>query len=416
MNERPEPSREVPDSGVDRVLAGRETRGDQSVDPQPAEQPLTEPADQLVYPPPARARKTRTRIAVITLAVAAVAALVAVLTAGGSQGGSDPDLPQVDRPGESVALTRSWSPMGLPTLDVHDPNATPAPKPTPTSSPSASPTPPVDGPADTQPPSTPGGFMLSDRSSTALSVRWDAATDDIGVAAYEVFLNDRRIETTASTSAQLNGLVTATTYTVSVRAVDAAGNAGGRTALSATTVDSVAPSAPPGVEVGDRSGEAIALTWRAARDNVGVAAYVVYLDGREVSRTSDTSATVGGLAPATKYTLSVAAIDAAGNLGPRAAVSGSTLDTVAPSAPPSVSVDQHFKFADISWATASDNVRVTGYVVYVDGQRYGTTSLQALRIEGLTAGTEYTVGVAAVDASGNVGGQVTRTFSTLAPP
>ena len=57
----------------------------------------------------------------------------------------------------------------------------------------------------------------------------------------------------------------------------------------------------------------------------------------------------------------------------------------------------------LSWSGATDNVGVTGYKVYQDGSLLTETPVSGTSYEvtGLSAGTEYTFKVEAVDAAGN---------------
>ena len=55
----------------------------------------------------------------------------------------------------------------------------------------------------------------------------------------------------------------------------------------------------------------------------------------------------------------------------------------------------------IMWTASTDNVYVTGYNVYVDGQLKGTTDNTAYQLTGLVAGTTYKVEVEAFDEAGN---------------
>lgn len=58
----------------------------------------------------------------------------------------------------------------------------------------------------------------------------------------------------------------------------------------------------------------------------------------------------------------------------------------------------------LSWNASSDNVSVTGYRIYRDGQQIGTTSGTTYADSGLAAGKAYSYAVAAFDGSGNVSG------------
>ncbi|KDN22010.1 glycoside hydrolase family 9 protein [Amycolatopsis rifamycinica] len=83
-----------------------------------------------------------------------------------------------------------------------------------------------------------------------------------------------------------------------------------------STADTTPPSAPTGLTATPGS-TAVGLTWTAATDDVGVAGYdVVDAAGATIGSTTSTSYQVTGLTPATTYTFSVRARDAAGNRSP----------------------------------------------------------------------------------------------------
>ncbi|MGW0503518.1 cellulase family glycosylhydrolase [Micromonospora sp. NPDC003241] len=84
---------------------------------------------------------------------------------------------------------------------------------------------------------------------------------------------------------------------------------------SGGSADTQAPSVPGNLRVTGTSTSSVALAWNAATDNVGVTGYDVYRGSTlATSVVGTTSATVGGLSPATAYTFSVRARDAAGNV------------------------------------------------------------------------------------------------------
>ncbi|WP_329426185.1 glycoside hydrolase family 9 protein [Streptosporangium sp. NBC_01495] len=77
--------------------------------------------------------------------------------------------------------------------------------------------------------------------------------------------------------------------------------------------DTVAPSRPGKPAVSAITGSGATLTWAASTDNVGVSGYDVYRGTTRVATSTGTSHTLTGLTPATAYTVSVVARDAAGN-------------------------------------------------------------------------------------------------------
>src|SRR5947207_2494571 len=116
-------------------------------------------------------------------------------------------------------------------------------------------------PLDTQAPSIPTNLAASAITPTTLTLSWNAATDNVAVAGYRVYRNGTLAASPSATSASITGLSAATTYSFTVSAVDAAGNASALSApLSATTLLLTTP--PPydpqvqwrtGMETGDLS-------------------------------------------------------------------------------------------------------------------------------------------------------------------
>ncbi len=78
--------------------------------------------------------------------------------------------------------------------------------------------------ADTEAPTAPANLTSSNVTQTTLDLSWDAATDNVGVTEYEVYLGGSSIGTTANTSTGITGLTAGTTYSFTVTAKDAAGN------------------------------------------------------------------------------------------------------------------------------------------------------------------------------------------------
>lgn len=78
--------------------------------------------------------------------------------------------------------------------------------------------------ADFNPPSAPGTPAVSAHSASSLTVTWGASTDNVGVTAYDVYVNGTYNQTVATTSATIGNLAASTTYAITVQARDAAYN------------------------------------------------------------------------------------------------------------------------------------------------------------------------------------------------
>jgi chitodextrinase len=191
----------------------------------------------------------------------------------------------------------------------------------------------------------------------SISVSWGASSDDVGVAGYTVRRDTVVVATSGGTTYLDTGLAASTTYSYTVSAFDAAGNASVQSApVPATTAaapppDTLPPSMP-GNLAATPSTNAISLTWSASTDNIGVTGYVVRRGGTPVATRTVTNYLDTGLVASTSYSYTVSAVDAAGNESPEtapvaqttlAAGTASTLAQLAASLAPG------------QWATLSSN-------------------------------------------------------------
>ena len=77
--------------------------------------------------------------------------------------------------------------------------------------------------ADTSAPAAPAGLAAANITFNSFVLTWTAPTDNVGVTGYEV-RRDTAVQTVVPTSATFSGLLPQTTYSMSVRARDGAGN------------------------------------------------------------------------------------------------------------------------------------------------------------------------------------------------
>ena len=285
---------------------------------------------------------------------------------------------------------------------------------------------------DTQAPTAPTDVKATEVTETTAKVTWSEATDNVGVVGYNVYLNETKVNDALVTGTEyaLTGLTEATEYTVRVTAVDAADNESERsivdTFTTLTTVDTEAPGVPTNVSATDVTQTGAKVTWSASADNVGVVGYNVYVGEGKVNDTPVTATeyALTGLTANTEYTVSVSAVDAAGNESAKSkAATFTTLeaeeekDTEVPGVPTNVSAaDVTQTGAKVTWSEATDNVGVAGYNVYVNEAKVNEELVAGTEfaLTGLTEATEYTVRVSAVDAAGNESARSeAATFTTL---
>jgi chitodextrinase len=194
---------------------------------------------------------------------------------------------------------------------------------------------------DTTAPSAPGTPTASAVTATGATLNWTAATDNVGVAGYDVYrengATDVLVGSPTVASLAVTGLTAATTYQFYVVARDAAGNRSTGSAPVAVTTgsgggDTTAPGTPTGLTVSAITPTGATLGWTASTDNVGVTGYRVY---REAGATDTLLATVAGtsypvtgLTSGTTYQFYVLAVDAAGNVSAASTPVSVTTSTV----------------------------------------------------------------------------------------
>ncbi|MGM1063874.1 fibronectin type III domain-containing protein [Saccharothrix sp. Mg75] len=264
--------------------------------------------------------------------------------------------------------------------------------------------------ADTEVPSAPSGLTAGDTTQTSVPLSWTAATDNIGVTAYELFNNSTLVTTVTGTSTTVDGLAADTEYTFTVVALDAAGNrstpSAPVTARTKAVPDTQAPTTPANLTATAVTQTGATLSWSAASDNTGVTAYELFNNSTLVTTVTDTTATVTGLSADTEYTFAVVAVDAAGN---RSAASAPAVvrtpaapDTESPSTPANLrSTGASASSIGLAWDASSDNIGVSTYELFNNSTLITTTASTAATAEGLAPDAEYTFTVVALDAAGN---------------
>lgn len=270
---------------------------------------------------------------------------------------------------------------------------------------------------DTAAPSAPGVPSFTAISMNSATVSWTAASDNVGVTGYEVRLNAGSWQVVGQVLAtNLTGLSAATTYTVSVRARDGAGNTGPASSGSFTTPDTTAPSVPTGVSAVAASSSTVNLSWSASADNVGVSGYRIFRNGAQIATSTTTSYTNSGLSGTTTYTYTVSAYDAVGNQSAQSgAVSVTTPDTIAPSVPTGLTATAMSPTRiNLAWSASSDTggAGLAGYRIYRNGAQLATTSATSHADTTAAGSTTYSYTVAAYDNANNVSGPSTSASAT----
>ncbi len=274
---------------------------------------------------------------------------------------------------------------------------------------------------DTTPPQVPAPPALLGASQTAVYLQWTATTDNVGVAAYNVYRNGVLVGTANSPKVYPDlGLTAATAYTYTIAAFDASGNLSPQSApISVTTLpnpDYTPPSIPTGVAGTPVSDSQISLTWTPSVDNVGVLGYEIFRgtspDALIAWATTPTNSYADTLcAPNTVYYYAVNAYDAFYNFSANSVtISAATLpDTTPPTMPGNLTVTATATSATLTWTASMDDVFVAYYTIYrgdsasdlmlMAGEPAPGTAFTDTRVD---PGKTYYYSVAAVDEAKNV--------------
>ncbi|MEU7524487.1 PQQ-dependent sugar dehydrogenase [Saccharothrix sp. NPDC042600] len=213
-------------------------------------------------------------------------------------------------------------------------------------------------PADTEAPTPPRDLRATGKTSTSVSLAWDAATDNVGVVAYDVYQHGQLMKSVTTLSATVTGLTPDTEYDWTVFARDAAPNVSpaSNNVLVRTDPappDTQAPTAPTNLRSTGRTATSVDLAWTAATDNVAVTGYQVFRDGAQTGAADGTSTTVGGLTAGTAYRFTVRARDAAGNLSAFSnEITATPGGTTPPGTPDPGTVTTILNGTDVPWGVA----------------------------------------------------------------
>jgi|GEM_PF-82920 len=165
---------------------------------------------------------------------------------------------------------------------------------------------------------------------------------------------------------------------------------------------------PTNLQVTEADETTLTLTWTAVE---GATFYQMYLDGVAYATTEETSFVFSGLLPDVEYSLGVAAA-AEHSRSDKASVTARTVDLTSPSVPSGLHATPAQYSILLEWNPSTDNVGVSRYTVYVNGEAYKRTSDTECRIVGLDPATEYILEVDARDRSGNISARASLTVTT----
>jgi chitodextrinase len=226
-------------------------------------------------------------------------------------------------------------------------------------------------------------------SASQVNLAWTASTDNIGVTGYRVFRNTTLITTVTGTLFSDTTVLSNTTYSYYVVAIDAAGNASSpsNTATATTPgVDTTPPTAPNNLTATAVNANQVNLAWTASIDNVGVTGYRVFRNTALITTVTGTLFSDTTVLSNTTYSYSTIAIDAAGNLSPQSNVATVTTPaanvvlTFTPTADAHVRVDQPTTNYGSSSTIQVDNAPVKHILLKFTVSGVGTRTIVSAKL------------------------------------
>ncbi|HSX29232.1 MAG TPA: Ig-like domain-containing protein [Candidatus Saccharimonadales bacterium] len=288
-------------------------------------------------------------------------------------------------------------------------------------------------PSDTSAPAVRITAPAADASVSGTVNMTATATDTVGVAKVEFYVNSSLLGSDTSSPYGVSWDTTKVpngTQLLTAKAYDAAGNVGVDSFnVSVENGDKQAPSVPSGLSATATAYNAVTVSWKASTDNTGVKGYTIFRDGLPLADLGNvTTYKDSGLMANTTYSYKVLAFDANGNKSAASnAVSVKTPqppfnDTEKPTKPTGLTATAASQTQiDLTWVASTDNVGVTKYDIYRatnatdKGEVIGSSQTPSFGDTNLAANTTYTYYVIAKDAAGNSSDASDRATATTNP-
>lgn len=229
--------------------------------------------------------------------------------------------------------------------------------------------------------------------------------------------NDVYVDNIRSNSYTLSDLRPDTTYTLLVKTVDKSGTESKGTTVQAKTasvdvpVDKTPPGEVSGLTVANLGYNAFTVNYIMPKD-ADLSQAIIYLNSKEIQRTTGTSYTFSGLIASTNYTVTIKTMDKSGNISGGVSIpvttTALTVDTVPEVTGASVtSVDNNS--ITVSWTKPSEISTVS---LYKDGQLVTDSTGTSYTFNNLSSSQTYTFMIKSKRSTGALSSGVKLTATT----
>ncbi len=245
-------------------------------------------------------------------------------------------------------------------------------------------------------------------SDSSILLSWNTIAG-VGESRYELYCNDVKITETSDTEYTYAGFKGAS-YSFYLIGYDKEGKVLGHSNLVDIVTDNdntVLLSAPVNLQAVIVSRSVISLSWQNPVGNTAAAGFVIYRNGSESGRTTDTNYLDEEVLPGVIYNYTVMAYDSLYNLSDASETLSAGLgDIQAPTVPAALkAVIVNGSSIILTWEPSADNIAVVGYDIYSGSDLIGTTDGEtSFTVTDTEEGAEYTFTVHARDDAGNISG------------
>lgn len=161
------------------------------------------------------------------------------------------------------------------------------------------------------------------------------------------------------------------------------------------------PTQPAKLSAGNLSASSVTLSWTASTSSAGVAGYNVLRNGIKTGTSATASYTDTSLSADTTYSYAVSAFDAAGNTS--TAGTAISVTTLAQPSQPAMLVSGTVTSSSVSlsWTASTASQGISGYTIFRNGNKVGTSTSTSFTDTGLAATTSFSYSVSAYDSFGD---------------